>query len=237
MLRGARRFGHRPGVGPILAAVPRPSPWSLPDPEDEDEERLYLCFFCPLPSFLCLRFFSLPSCRGPDAVSRGTRTDSEMQKAAPAEVRAGTFLLLCFLCFFSLLDSPMLQPQSFVDSRRVSLQNPPFLFLLLPLLRRDREDMSSDCLQNADKIRILVLGDSGVGKTSLVELLCSGTELRKPRSTVGCAIHMKIHESPSTVAPAPVCGSCPSHALSCGVAARRCSAACSCCALDTSQCA
>ena len=93
--------------------------------------------------------------------------------------------------------------------------------------------MSSDCLQNADKIRILVLGDSGVGKTSLVELLCSGTELRKPRSTVGCAIHMKIHESPSTVAPAPVCGSCPSHALSCGVAAGSCSAVCSCCALDT----
>ena len=59
--------------------------------------------------------------------------------------------------------------------------------------------MSSDGLQNADKIRILVLGDSGVGKTSLVELICSGTELRKPRSTVGCTIHMKIHESRSTV--------------------------------------
>lgn len=60
--------------------------------------------------------------------------------------------------------------------------------------------MSTDGLQNAEKIRILVLGDSGVGKTSLVELVCSGTELRKPRSTVGCTIHMKIHESRSTVA-------------------------------------
>ena len=48
-------------------------------------------------------------------------------------------------------------------------------------------------------VRILVLGDSGVGKTSLVELVCSGEELQKPRSTVGCAIHMKIHESRATV--------------------------------------
>jgi len=54
-------------------------------------------------------------------------------------------------------------------------------------------------LQNADKVRILVLGDSGVGKTSLIELVCSGEELRKPRSTVGCAVHMKIHESRATV--------------------------------------
>jgi GTPase SAR1 family protein len=61
----------------------------------------------------------------------------------------------------------------------------------------------ADGLQTAEKVRILVLGDSGVGKTSLVELVCSGAELRKPRSTVGCAIHMKIHESRSTVAPAP----------------------------------
>jgi GTPase SAR1 family protein len=40
----------------------------------------------------------------------------------------------------------------------------------------------ADGLQTAEKVRILVLGDSGVGKTSLVELVCSGAELRKPRS-------------------------------------------------------
>jgi len=57
----------------------------------------------------------------------------------------------------------------------------------------------SDSMKNAEKIRLLVLGDSGVGKTSLMELLCTGQELRKPRSTVGCAIHMKIHESRTTV--------------------------------------
>ena len=59
----------------------------------------------------------------------------------------------------------------------------------------------SDSMKNADKVRILVLGDSGVGKTSLIELVCSGEELRKPRSTVGCAVHMKIHESRATVCP------------------------------------
>jgi len=32
-----------------------------------------------------------------------------------------------------------------------------------------------------------------------IELVCSGEELRKPSSTVGCAIHMKIHESRATV--------------------------------------
>ena len=57
----------------------------------------------------------------------------------------------------------------------------------------------SDSMKNAEKIRLLVLGDSGVGKTSLMELLCTGQELRKPRSTVGCEIHMKIHESRTTV--------------------------------------
>ena len=63
----------------------------------------------------------------------------------------------------------------------------------------------SDGVKNAEKIRVLVLGDSGVGKTSLIELVCSGEELRKPRSTVGCAIHMKIHESRATVSLSCLC--------------------------------
>eukprot|EP00286_Rhodomonas_abbreviata_P012155 CAMPEP_0181332678 /NCGR_PEP_ID=MMETSP1101-20121128/25240_1 /TAXON_ID=46948 /ORGANISM="Rhodomonas abbreviata, Strain Caron Lab Isolate" /LENGTH=117 /DNA_ID=CAMNT_0023442375 /DNA_START=127 /DNA_END=477 /DNA_ORIENTATION=- len=46
-----------------------------------------------------------------------------------------------------------------------------------------------------DRTRILVLGDSGVGKTSLIHLICTGQELKRPRSTVGCFIHMKMHES------------------------------------------
>eukprot|EP00960_Hanusia_phi_P029682 748100-Hanusia_phi.AAC.1 len=34
---------------------------------------------------------------------------------------------------------------------------------------------------------------AGVGKTSLMHLICEGEELRRPRSTVGCAIHMKVN--------------------------------------------
>ena len=37
----------------------------------------------------------------------------------------------------------------------------------------------ADSMKSAEKIRILVLGDSGVGKTSLVELVCTGEELRR----------------------------------------------------------
>ena len=52
----------------------------------------------------------------------------------------------------------------------------------------------ADSTVGGDKVRILVLGDSGVGKTSLVHLICQGEELKKPRSTVGCAINMTVHE-------------------------------------------
>ncbi len=33
---------------------------------------------------------------------------------------------------------------------------------------------------------------SGVGKTSLAHLICPGDELKRPRSTVGCTIHVKV---------------------------------------------
>ncbi|EKX32227.1 hypothetical protein GUITHDRAFT_175451 [Guillardia theta CCMP2712] len=46
-----------------------------------------------------------------------------------------------------------------------------------------------------ERLRLLVMGDSGVGKTSLMHLICEGEELRRPRSTVGCTVHMKLHES------------------------------------------
>lgn len=36
---------------------------------------------------------------------------------------------------------------------------------------------------------------AGVGKTSILHMLCNGEELRRPRSTVGCSIHTKVHES------------------------------------------
>ena len=49
------------------------------------------------------------------------------------------------------------------------------------------------------KVRILVVGDSGTGKTSLVHKLCHGIPLLTPRWTVGCALDMMFFDYiPST---------------------------------------
>ncbi len=40
--------------------------------------------------------------------------------------------------------------------------------------------------------RIIVVGDSGVGKTSLVHLLCYGEPCVNPTWTVGCSIEVKV---------------------------------------------
>jgi len=47
-------------------------------------------------------------------------------------------------------------------------------------------------LGDVSKVRILVLGDSGVGKTSLVHQICHGTILSNPRWTVGCETEVKL---------------------------------------------
>jgi GTPase SAR1 family protein len=45
-----------------------------------------------------------------------------------------------------------------------------------------------------DKIRLLILGDSGVGKTCLLHLLCNGTIPKKsPAWTIGCNFDVLIH--------------------------------------------
>ncbi|XP_020572538.1 small GTPase LIP1-like isoform X2 [Phalaenopsis equestris] len=41
------------------------------------------------------------------------------------------------------------------------------------------------------QIRVLVVGDSGVGKTSLVHLILKGSSIAHPRPTVGCAVDVK----------------------------------------------
>mmetsp|Transcript_17960 Transcript_17960/g.34333 ORF Transcript_17960/g.34333 Transcript_17960/m.34333 type:complete len:355 (+) Transcript_17960:149-1213(+) len=46
------------------------------------------------------------------------------------------------------------------------------------------------------KVRVLVLGDSCSGKTSLVHLLVHGEPLRQPKRTVGCSISVKLIEYP-----------------------------------------
>ncbi|KAG5882909.1 hypothetical protein JTB14_023371 [Gonioctena quinquepunctata] len=45
-----------------------------------------------------------------------------------------------------------------------------------------------------ERVRILVLGDSGVGKTSFVHLAAHNEPLRSPSWTVGCSVEVKLHE-------------------------------------------
>jgi hypothetical protein len=59
------------------------------------------------------------------------------------------------------------------------LELPPFLDYVLRMSLRVHRSEMADSMKSAEKIRILVLGDSGVGKTSLVELVCTGEELRR----------------------------------------------------------
>ncbi|KAK8381349.1 hypothetical protein O3P69_018436 [Scylla paramamosain] len=45
-----------------------------------------------------------------------------------------------------------------------------------------------------NKVKILVVGDSGVGKTSLVHLICHGEVLGNSSWTIGCSVEVRIHE-------------------------------------------
>ncbi|XP_078734393.1 rab-like protein 3 isoform X1 [Lampetra fluviatilis] len=45
-----------------------------------------------------------------------------------------------------------------------------------------------------DRVKVLVLGDSGVGKSSLVHLLCQNRILGNPSWTVGCSVDVRLHD-------------------------------------------
>ena len=45
-----------------------------------------------------------------------------------------------------------------------------------------------------EKIKILVLGDSGVGKSSLVHLICHSKAMTSTQWTIGCSIDVKLHQ-------------------------------------------
>ncbi|KAF7238124.1 Homogentisate 1,2-dioxygenase [Varanus komodoensis] len=45
-----------------------------------------------------------------------------------------------------------------------------------------------------ERVKVLVLGDSGVGKSSLVHLLCHNQMLGNPSWTVGCSVDVRIHD-------------------------------------------
>ena len=49
-------------------------------------------------------------------------------------------------------------------------------------------------MSDTDRVRILVLGDSGVGKTSLVHLIARGEPLTSITYTIGASIEVKLHE-------------------------------------------
>ena len=45
-----------------------------------------------------------------------------------------------------------------------------------------------------EKVRILVVGDSGVGKTSLVNLMCHDESISSPAWTIGCTVEVKLYD-------------------------------------------
>lgn len=45
-----------------------------------------------------------------------------------------------------------------------------------------------------DRVRVMVLGDSGVGKTSFVHLAANNEPVRAPGWTIGCSVEVKLHE-------------------------------------------
>ena len=49
-------------------------------------------------------------------------------------------------------------------------------------------------MSDFDRARVLVFGDSGVGKTALTNLICKGAALSNPGWTVGCSVEVKLHE-------------------------------------------
>jgi Rab-like protein 3 len=49
-------------------------------------------------------------------------------------------------------------------------------------------------MSSTDKIKVLVLGDSGVGKSSLVHLICHSSAIVSPLWTIGCSIDVRLHE-------------------------------------------
>jgi GTPase SAR1 family protein len=53
---------------------------------------------------------------------------------------------------------------------------------------------SSSASSGIDKVRVLVLGDAGVGKTSLIHLITEDEVCNNPHSTVGCFAAVKLHE-------------------------------------------
>lgn len=49
-------------------------------------------------------------------------------------------------------------------------------------------------MDTTDKVKILIIGDSGVGKSCLVNLICNNDFKSNPTWTIGCSLEIKLHE-------------------------------------------
>lgn len=56
---------------------------------------------------------------------------------------------------------------------------------------RDREHKELNGGILCGQVRVLVVGDSGVGKTSLVNLIIKGSPIARPPQTIGCSVNVK----------------------------------------------
>ncbi|KAL3818847.1 hypothetical protein ACJIZ3_004752 [Penstemon smallii] len=56
---------------------------------------------------------------------------------------------------------------------------------------RERENKEQNGGPPCGQIRVLVVGDSGVGKTSLVHLIMKGSSVDRPPQTIGCTVSVK----------------------------------------------
>ncbi|KAG9131693.1 hypothetical protein Leryth_009431 [Lithospermum erythrorhizon] len=56
---------------------------------------------------------------------------------------------------------------------------------------RERENQDLNGGPPSGQVRVLIVGDSGVGKTSLVHLIINGSSIARPPQTIGCSVGVK----------------------------------------------
>nr|GMC64249.1 small GTPase LIP1 [Ipomoea batatas] len=56
---------------------------------------------------------------------------------------------------------------------------------------RERESKEQNGGPPCGQVRVLLVGDSGVGKTSLVHLIMKGSSIARPPQTIGCSVSVK----------------------------------------------
>ena len=54
--------------------------------------------------------------------------------------------------------------------------------------------VNSVIMSTLDKVRVLIVGDSETGKTSMSHLIAHGAPCERPMSTIGCSTQVKLHD-------------------------------------------